>query len=185
MSPRRSSRARTNQPSPLTGTNASSSTSSTASSRAERSTRSNDKTTSTHDLARSQSLDDPLQTPKPPARRTRSGDNHDSKELALAPEADDDEEEDQDEEEVTRCLCQSTDYPGMTAPLREALRKDGLFPADAMLEDVGNMFIQCDLCKVWQHGGCVGILDDNSAPADYFCEQCREDLHRVDRAPDG
>jgi len=26
------------------------------------------------------------------------------------------------------------------------------------------MFIQCDTCNVWQHGGCVGIWADEEAP---------------------
>ncbi|KAI5297681.1 hypothetical protein KEM56_004623, partial [Ascosphaera pollenicola] len=45
--------------------------------------------------------------------------------------------------------------------------------------DPGSLFIQCDACKVWQHGGCVGIMDEEASPEEYFCERCRGDLHRI------
>jgi hypothetical protein len=51
--------------------------------------------------------------------------------------------------------------------------------SDMLTDDVGSMFIQCDSCKVWQHGGCVGIMDEETSPDDYFCEECRKDLHKV------
>ncbi|KDQ21769.1 hypothetical protein BOTBODRAFT_26195 [Botryobasidium botryosum FD-172 SS1] len=56
------------------------------------------------------------------------------------------------EEEETRCVCGRND------------------------EDIG-MMIQCDTCKVWQHGSCVGIMDEVDCPETYFCERCRPDLH--------
>lgn len=63
-----------------------------------------------------------------------------------------------DSEDVTRCLCGGSLYTD-----------DGDDP----------MYIQCDTCLVWQHGGCVGIYDDSQAPETYFCELCRPDLHRL------
>ncbi|KAI5286459.1 hypothetical protein KEM54_006769 [Ascosphaera aggregata] len=45
--------------------------------------------------------------------------------------------------------------------------------------DPGSLFIQCDGCKVWQHGGCVGIMDEEASPEEYYCERCRGDLHRI------
>ena len=36
--------------------------------------------------------------------------------------------------------------------------------------------IQCDTCLVWQHMTCMGI-DEPPDEEDYFCEQCRPDLH--------
>lgn len=39
------------------------------------------------------------------------------------------------------------------------------------------MMIQCDTCKVWQHGSCVGIMDERDCPETYYCERCRPDLH--------
>ncbi|RXK36770.1 hypothetical protein M231_05931 [Tremella mesenterica] len=39
------------------------------------------------------------------------------------------------------------------------------------------LMIQCDKCNVWQHGPCVGIWADEEAPDEYFCEECRPDLH--------
>jgi hypothetical protein len=45
--------------------------------------------------------------------------------------------------------------------------------------------VQCDVCKVWQHGGCVGIMTEESSPDEYFCEQCRQDLHKLWTASNG
>ncbi|KAI5294480.1 hypothetical protein KEM52_003920 [Ascosphaera acerosa] len=47
------------------------------------------------------------------------------------------------------------------------------------IPDPGSLFIQCDGCKVWQHGGCVGIMDEGASPDEYYCERCRGDLHRI------
>jgi hypothetical protein len=60
----------------------------------------------------------------------------------------------QEEEGITRCICgNAEDEP-----------------------ETGEVMVQCDICRVWQHITCMGI----EAPpddADYFCEQCRPDLH--------
>lgn len=180
MSPRRSSRARTTQP-PAAPTHTNSSTSSVSSGRPERSTRSNNKQVSPHNSnPRSQSLDD-LDDTKPPPRRTRSG-HEDVKESKKG--EDEEEEEEGEEEEVTRCICGQTEYPGLPSPTQDLLKQkarepDAIYALDAIGEDLGGLFIQCDVCKVWQHGGCVSILDEASVPDEYFCEECRRDLHRV------
>lgn len=98
-------------------------------------------------------------------------------------DGDGDEDE---EEEITRCVCGHQDYPGMPAA---AFKGDGEAGDAAELktyqEDTGGLFIQCDKCKVWQHGGCVGIMDEAMSPEDYFCEQCRTDLHTVTNTATG
>ncbi|KAL4920855.1 hypothetical protein BDW62DRAFT_175417 [Aspergillus aurantiobrunneus] len=190
MSPRRSSRARTSQPSPaIHHTNSSSSSNSNSMTR-ERSTRSNHKNPS----PRSQSEDD---TDKGDFRETRQrqrarGD--DENDLPSKPgDGEDDDVDDEDEEEVTRCLCGQQEYPGLPPSRRETLGRDGprggikdesylnlsTNSSDLMSDDVGSMFIQCDSCKVWQHGGCVGIMDEAMSPDEYYCEECRKDLHRI------
>ena len=190
MSPRRSSRARTTQPPPSVPTHTNSSTSSVSSGRAERSTRSHNKLPSpnTSNAPRSQSLEDFAEPTKPLPRRTRSG-HEDIKALAIAePEDDDDEGE---EEEVTRCICGQIEYPGLPTPTSDALRQaakdngDTSISSDLIPEDTGGLFIQCDVCKVWQHGGCVGILDEGMSPEEYFCEQCRGDLHKITTTSNG
>ncbi|KAG2414426.1 hypothetical protein HFD88_003617 [Aspergillus terreus] len=204
MTPRRSSRARTSQPSPalLQHTNSSSSSNSLT---RERSTRSNHKISSpqrssTH---RSQSIDDADAASKndlPHTRqrqRTRGDDDNDG--LGNGEEEDPEDEEEDEEEEVTRCLCGQQDYPGLPPSRREALGRNGVHPrikdesamnlsadsSDLMSDDIGSMFIQCDKCKVWQHGGCVGIMDEAMSPDEYFCEECRKDLHRIRNEPNG
>ncbi|KAG0670473.1 hypothetical protein C6P45_002377 [Maudiozyma exigua] len=57
-----------------------------------------------------------------------------------------------DEEEITRCVCGEQE------------------PADE-----SGLYIQCEECSVWQHGFCVGIVED--VPDKYWCEQCKPELH--------
>ena len=73
-----------------------------------------------------------------------------------------------DEEEVTRCICGHQDYPG--PPLSEAFNS-------SESDDAGGLFIQCDGCSVWQHGGCVGIIEESQSPDKYYCEECRPKMH--------
>lgn len=96
-------------------------------------------------------------------------------------------EEEGDEEEVTRCVCRKDEYPGPPVPLNEGNRTYGFKDSasmngtslEALPDDAGSLFIQCDVCKVWQHGGCVGIMDEETTPENYFCEECRSDFHRI------
>jgi len=89
--------------------------------------------------------------------------------------------EEGDEEEVTRCVCRRLEYPGAPIPVNEASRN--YTPKDTSsfvsAEAAGDMFIQCDGCKVWQHGGCVGIMDESMSPEEYYCEECKKDSHKV------
>ena len=176
MSPRRSSRARaTNLP---LGATTNSSTSSLSSGR-DRSTRSQQKPiASPHPSDPRSESRDAIDNKLPP-RRTRSG-----HEEVPPPEPDEEEEE-----EVTRCVCGQLEYPGLPTPLAEEekqrAKQDGAATPEEIADDSSGIFIQCDICKVWQHGGCVGILDDDSAPEEYFCEQCRKDLHNVSTTPSG
>lgn len=100
----------------------------------------------------------------------------------------DDLDEDDADGEVTRCVCGQLDYPGPPVPLSDGSRnhnpKDNaklasLAAAEGLPEDAGGLFIQCDKCHVWQHGGCVGIMQEELSPDNYYCEQCRNDLHKV------
>ncbi|PLB37937.1 putative transcriptional regulator (Cti6) [Aspergillus candidus] len=195
MTPRRSSRARTSQPSPaiLPHTNSSSSSSSMT---RERSTRSNHKIPSPHGSSghRSQSAEEvdagsKMDYPQTRQRQRARGDDDPS----LGEGEEEDGEEDEEEEEVTRCLCGQQEYPGLPPSRREALGRSGMRPrvkedaslnpppdsSELMSDDMGSMFIQCDSCKVWQHGGCVGIMDEAMSPDEYYCEECRKELHRI------
>ncbi|KAI2701629.1 hypothetical protein DTO012A7_1192 [Penicillium roqueforti] len=194
MSPRRSSRARTSQPSPALLQQTNSSSSSSNSLTRERSTRSNHKNPSPHESTshRSQSIDDAEGGSKDPPhtrQRQRAHDDDDD-----PPREEDEDDLDDDEEEVTRCLCGQQEYPGLPSSRREALGRgtikleSGQVPtdlSDPLSDDIGSMFIQCDLCKVWQHGGCVGIMDEATSPDEYFCEECRKDLHKIKDEPHG
>jgi hypothetical protein len=111
-------------------------------------------------------------------RRTREHDNDGGDFAKLEDELDDDIAE---EDEVTRCVCGQQEYPG--PPSDAGKFRDGQLSAvtdsDIPGDDAGGLFIQCDICKVWQHGGCVGIMEEAASPDEYFCEECRKDLHKV------
>ncbi|KAL5115320.1 Histone deacetylase complex subunit [Pleosporales sp. CAS-2024a] len=182
MSPRRSSRARTTQP--PSGT-APSVTSSSGSSRADRA-RANgkqaspQKSSTPHSLSSEEPEDAPLDSQiEPPVtrRRTREQDHGDDD----AAKDDDLEDDMAEEDEVTRCVCGYMEYPGLPSDAA----KTGLADVEAQGDDLSGLFIQCDICKVWQHGGCVGIMQEEASPDEYFCDECRKDLHKVMTSPKG
>ena len=62
-----------------------------------------------------------------------------------------------------------------TAPIQISLPPDVTGALEEENED--SFWIQCETCKVWQHGQCVGYAKEELAPDHYHCEQCRPDLH--------
>jgi hypothetical protein len=197
MTPRRSSRART-QPSPAVLQHSHSSSSANSLTRAgERNTRLNHKFASPQRSAtqRSQSIDDPDPATRSdvPQTRQRQRARDDDNEDILRSTGAEDEDDDAEEDEVTRCICGQQDYPGLPPSRRQdkaAVKHDpGLNSStdtsDVLQDEIGSMFIQCDTCKVWQHGGCVGIMDEAMSPEEYFCEECRRDLHRITNESNG
>ena len=127
---------------------------------------------------------------KPQPRRTRSS-QEDTKAETVGHH--DDEEDEEGEEEVTRCICGNMEYPGMPVLAGEGTKSgpkstSGSVQAVSPIilpEDAGGLFIQCDVCKVWQHGGCVGIMEEAMSPEEYFCEQCRKELHKIKTSING
>lgn len=189
MSPRRSSRARTTQPPPSVATAPSTSSSSVSSARTDRASRPNPKQSSPQKSLTPHSLssEEPEDVPRgsqlePPLtrRRTREQDIDEDESTKLEDDLDDDMAE---EDEVTRCVCGFQEYPG--PPSDAGKSSSALTDPDAQGDDLGGLFIQCDICKVWQHGGCVGIMEEAASPDEYFCEECRTDLHKVSTSPKG
>ncbi|KAJ4383593.1 Histone deacetylase complex subunit [Didymella sp. IMI 355093] len=178
MSPRRSSRARTTQPPSNVQTAHSVSSSSVSSARTDRATRTDHKQASPHKSSTPHSLsseepEDLAHMDRPlTRRRTREQDVDDDDLTNLDGDLDDEMVE---EDEVTRCVCGYQEYPGPPSDAAKSLEGD----------DLSGLFIQCDICKVWQHGGCVGIMDEAASPEEYFCEECRKDLHKVTTSPKG
>ncbi|OAQ98163.1 hypothetical protein LLEC1_03584, partial [Akanthomyces lecanii] len=182
-SPRRSSRARAAHP------QSQQSSSSGISVRTERNTRSlqrpsSDKSTPSASLS-SEPLED-LEDGPMPRRRRRGLDDGLDKTLpsgvldGMANASDDMQDE---EDEAVRCICGSEDYPGR--PPVDSPDAELFASVDLTAEDVTGFFVQCDICKVWQHGACVGIFSAESSPDEYFCEQCRQDLHKITIANNG
>lgn len=96
-----------------------------------------------------------------PPRRSKRQHDHQEEAARAAEEAD---EEGAEDEGTIRCICGSQEYPG---------------PATDGLPDAQIDFVMCDSCKVWQHGGCVGIFDESTNPDNYFCEECKPELHQL------
>lgn len=196
---RRSSRA--NRASQPQSTSHHSSASSNSSGRAERATRSNNKTDSPRKSTHSGSLsseppeevadtvEDAMQTRR---KRGRGEENSRASKAQSAPvEESNGVEEVGEDDEAVRCICGFDEYPGPPQleednknGIREGIEDPVTSVADAT-EDLAGFFLQCDVCKVWQHGGCVGIMNEDTSPEEYFCEQCRQDLHKIFTAPNG
>lgn len=99
------------------------------------------------------------------------------------------EDGDGDEDDGTvRCICGLPEYPGPPQWTEDDKKQSGdmeFITAEDVTEDLAGFFLSCDSCKVWQHGGCVGIKNEDVSPEEYYCEQCRKDLHRIFTATDG
>ncbi|KAG7118938.1 putative histone deacetylase complex subunit cti6 like protein [Verticillium longisporum] len=183
-SPRRSSRARGNT---LTQSTQSSSASS-LSSRAERNTRSLIKTSSNKSTPTSASLSsEPLDEPEDsilPRRRTRAQEEIRDKIQVDPYEMANDGDDIQEDDESVRCICGFDEYPG-PPPFDDDVKSGkenpeaDFFASIELSDEVSGLFVQCDICKVWQHGACVGIFTEESSPDEYFCEKCRKDLHKI------
>ncbi|KAB8295857.1 hypothetical protein EYC80_008678 [Monilinia laxa] len=197
---RRSSRAaRGSQPAQSNSHH--SSASSNSSGRAERSTRSNNKAETPRKSTPSASLSsdspDDTATAEDSSSTRRKRGRADTGDKALKGQSVDEEaligaDEGGDDDEAVRCICGYDEYPGPPQLEDEDSKnntKDGvdepIITAADFTEDLAGFFLQCDICKVWQHGGCVGIMNEDTSPDEYFCEQCRKELHRIRTAPNG
>ncbi|TVY65539.1 putative histone deacetylase complex subunit cti6 [Lachnellula suecica] len=79
----------------------------------------------------------------------------------------------EDNDDSVRCICGFEDYPG-PPELDDEENTHGF--QDGVDEAI--MFLQCDRCSAWQHGKCVSIMNESQSPDEYFCEECRPDLHK-------
>ncbi|PHH86591.1 hypothetical protein CDD83_10013 [Cordyceps sp. RAO-2017] len=164
-----------------------SSVSSATSGRLERSTRSLNKPSSGKSTPSASLSSEPLDEPDDTllGRRRKRG-NDEEQEKGSKPNNSDMpngiEDLPDEEDEAVRCICGSEDYPGR--PPVEGPDAD-FFAGIELTEDVTGFFVQCDICKVWQHGACVGIFSAESSPDEYFCDQCRKDLHKIHTAGNG
>ncbi|KAJ3552744.1 hypothetical protein NPX13_g11043 [Xylaria arbuscula] len=194
---RRSSRARITQSQSQV-----SSTASSASGRVERATRGFTKTGSPQKSTGSGSL-----SSEPPEdstttedtilrRRSTRGkdDDHRDKqpkqEIVDMPPAPDEIHED---DESVRCICGHDEYPGPPPfdedskhGVKDAIDHERIFAIE-ITDELAGFFVQCEICNTWQHGACVGFTTEESNPEDveYYCEQCRKDLHKIYTASNG
>lgn len=92
-----------------------------------------------------------------------------------------------EDEETTRCICGQQDYPGLPNDLAgtRGAKNGHLENQDDQSDDRGGLFIQCDQCQVWQHGGCVSILEESAVPDNYFCEECKPSWHELLKSSNG
>ncbi|KAI1116742.1 hypothetical protein F5Y14DRAFT_54026 [Nemania sp. NC0429] len=106
------------------------------------------------------------------------------------PSAPDDVQED---DESVRCICGHDEYPGPPPfdddskhGVKDAIDHERIFAIE-ITDDLAGFFVQCEICNTWQHGACVGFTTEESNPEDveYYCEQCRKDLHKIYTASNG
>ena len=121
-------------------------------------------------------------------RRSKRTHDNDDEDVDSAKVEDVDAEVDEiiEDEETTRCICGYLEYPG--PPVDHTLPKRSQPPstaADDAADDRGGLFIQCDDCQVWQHGGCVSLMEEAEVPDNYYCEECKPDLHELLKSPNG
>jgi len=86
--------------------------------------------------------------PKRPPQQHAKGAAKKKKRTGPAPAAENDDDDDGDGE-VVRCPCGATSEPNLTV-----------------------FMIECEKCKAWQHGRCVGV-SEASVPETYECLYCR------------
>ncbi|KAM0670392.1 hypothetical protein ACQRIU_000787 [Beauveria bassiana] len=72
-----------------------------------------------------------------------------------------------EEDEAVRCICGSEDYPGR--PPVDGPDADLFASVDLTAEDVTGFFVQCDVCKVWQHGASLLRITDKDIRNTYLC----------------
>lgn len=196
---RRSSRARITQSQSQV-----SSTPSSTSGRIERSTRGFTKTGSPQKSTGSGSLsseppEDSTTTEDTVLRRRSTRGKDDDREkltkldkpdivgMPLAPD------EIHEDDESVRCICGHDEYPGpppfdedSKQGVKDAIDHERIFAIE-ITDELAGFFVQCEICNTWQHGACVGFTTEESNPEDvqYYCEQCRKDLHKIFTASNG
>ncbi|KAF8893788.1 hypothetical protein BD779DRAFT_1435743 [Infundibulicybe gibba] len=68
-------------------------------------------------------------------------------------------ESQEEEQGITRCVC-------------------GTLEIGEDDQDAGEFMVQCETCKVWQHGLCMGFeSEDQLHDDDYYCELCKPSIH--------
>ncbi|KAK4999993.1 Histone deacetylase complex subunit [Elasticomyces elasticus] len=193
-SPRRSLRTTLPPPKP-THSNSSSSLSSV---RADRGMRSQQapahpplpahKPSASHSLS-SEELTAPMAQRPQPRRSKRSQNSQEQEQEAELTREGVEGEGGEGEEEVTRCICGQQEYPGLPQPLADSGHRKpssaSLTDPDTQSDEPGSLFIQCDGCRVWQHGGCVGIMEVKMCPDKYYCELCDKEKHHLGKDSKG
>jgi hypothetical protein len=84
-------------------------------------------------------------------------------------------DEGEEEQGVTRCICQGLGPIPFMANLGLTLP-----PNSGQDDDDIEFMVQCEACQVWQHGMCMGYESAdqlNRVLDNYFCEECRPDMH--------
>lgn len=82
----------------------------------------------------------------------------------------------EEEQGITRCVCGSAGTLYVLSPHRRLTCFSHTGIEDD--PDAGEFMVQCETCKVWQHGLCMGYQsEDQVHDDDYYCEQCRPELH--------
>lgn len=88
-------------------------------------------------------------------------------------------EDEEEEGGETRCVCEDSGV--CCRQPRATPLSDRRFLADFVANDdldAAGFMIQCEMCKAWQHGLCMGFASESAIPqGDYYCEQCKPEDH--------
>ena len=85
--------------------------------------------------------------------------------------------EEEEEQGITRCVCGSTGALSYTPPSPLSFIHGSVILEDD--PDAGEFMVQCEMCKVWQHGLCMGYQsEDQVHDEDYYCELCKPEMHQ-------
>jgi hypothetical protein len=87
-------------------------------------------------------------------------------------EEDEDEDQSVQDESVTRCTCGES-----RKSLLLYFHTDSIIDSFLTLIDSVGLMVQCDECEVWQHCECMGLMEEQDIPEQYYCEQCRPSDH--------
>lgn len=84
--------------------------------------------------------------------------------------------EEEEEQGITRCVCGSS---GALSKRTFLFASCSCRPCSVEDDpDAGEFMVQCETCKVWQHGLCMGYQSEEQVhDDDYYCEICRPELH--------
>lgn len=80
---------------------------------------------------------------------------------------------DTNDQEIVRCICEVEEENDFMIQVRLTSSCSGFSVCRATVSHSALFLCQCEECLCWQHGTCMGLLEDN-VPDRYTCYICRD-----------